>query len=302
MHRRDLLRLLGASALIPFLPSACAGPPRRDREPQESGSAQLGSERSLPDRAAGPGPSIGIQLYTVRDLLSKDMEMTLAALAAIGYREVEFAGLYGRPASQVRAMLNRHGLRAPAGHVGIPEITDTIDQTIADAKTLGHEYVIVPWIPEESRTLDGYRRLAESFNRAGARLRAAGLTLGYHNHAFEFDALPGTTSACGYDILLRHTDPMLVVMELDLYWIRKGGKNALQYFRDFRGRFRLAHVKDMADDGSMTDIGGGVMKWAELLEAAQQAGVRHFFVEHDNPAEPMAFARTSFDYLRTLTL
>ena len=301
MHRRDLLRLLGASALIPFVPSACTRPPSHDRGPQRSPSAQLGIERGLQDRAAEPVLSIGIQLYTVRDLLSKDMEGTLAALARIGYQEVEFNGLFGRPARQVRAILDRHGLKAPAGHVGIPQITDTIDQTIADAKTLGHEYVVVPWIPEESRTPDGYHRIARTFNRAGARLRAAGLSLGYHNHWFEFDPLQAS-STCGYDILLQGTDPKLVFMELDLYWIRKGGKDALKYFRDFAGRFRLVHVKDMGPDGSMVDIGQGVIGWAELLEAAKHAGVRHFLVEHDDARDPLAFAQASFDYLRSLRL
>jgi sugar phosphate isomerase/epimerase len=256
--------------------------------------------RSTP--SAEPSFSIGIQLYTLRKLLSKDFEGTLAALAKIGYREVEFAGLHDHSASEVRSILDRHGLRAPAGHVGIPQITDTIDQTIADAKTLGHEFVILPWVPDELRSVDGYRQVAETCNQAGAKLHAAGLTLGYHNHSYEFDHLPSPSPICGYDLLLQYTDPNLVVMELDLYWIRKGGRDALQYFRDFFGRFRLVHVKDMAADGSMTDVGRGVIGWAELLSAAKAAGVRHFLVEHDDPKDPLAFARTSFKYLSTLTL
>ena len=207
-------------------------------------------------------------------------------------------GLYRRSAKEVRAILDRHGLQAPAGHVGIPQITDTIDQTIADAKTLGHEYVVVPWIPEESRTRDGYRQMAEILNRAAEKLHRVGLTLGYHNHWFEFDPISDGDSggpSCGYDVLLRHTDPKLVVMELDLYWIRKGGRDALQYFHDFKGRFRLVHVKDMAADGSMVDVGRGVIGWADLLTAAKKAGVQHFLAEHDDAKEPLAFARTSFD-------
>jgi sugar phosphate isomerase/epimerase len=252
---------------------------------------------------APPAHPLGIQLYTLRDLLAKDFEGTLATVAKIGYREVEFAGLYGRSAKEVRAILDRCGLKAPAGHVGMSQVTDTIEQTIADARTLGHEYVVVPWIAEESRTRDGYRRVAESFNQAAERLHKAGLTFGYHNHWFEFDTLPGGDDGalpCGYDVLLRYSDPKLVVMELDLYWIRKGGRDALQYFRDFKGRFRLVHVKDMAADGSMVDVGQGMIRWRELLRAARTAGVRHLLVEHDEAKDPLAFARTSFDYLRTL--
>ena len=290
VSRRDFFGLMGGLALVSSV-----------RGDANDGGSVLSAEPPS-RRAAEPSFPIGIQLYTLRELLSKDFEGTLAALAEIGYREVEFAGLYNRSARDVRSILDRHGLRAPAGHVGIPEITDTIDQTIADAKTLGHEFVVVPWVPDELRSVDGYRQIAETFNRAGTTLRAAGLTLGYHNHWFEFDHLSSPSSTCGYDLLLQYTDPNLVVMELDLYWIRKGGRDALQYFRDFNGRFRLVHVKDMAADGSMADIGRGVIGWAELLGAAKAAGVRHFLVEHDAAKDPLSFARTSFDYLRTLTL
>jgi sugar phosphate isomerase/epimerase len=273
--RRDLLRTIAAGAAAAVWPF-----PSRPR-----------GIHDLP---------LGIQLYTVRDLLATDFDGTLAALRRIGYREVEFAGLHGHPPGQVRALLDRLGLRAPGGHVGIPAITDGLDQTIAEARTLGLEYVIVPWIDEDARTATGYRRIAATFNSAGARLRAAGLTLGYHNHWFEFDPLADSPATCGYDLLLDGTDPELVVMELDLYWIRKGGKDALHYFRTHPGRFRLVHVKDMGTDGSMVDVGQGVIPWPTMLPAARQAGVRHFLAEHDNPPDPLAFARATYAYLRTL--
>jgi len=261
---------------------------------------------SLPDRLSAcpplavPSrpPTLGIQLYTLRDLLKDDFEGTLAALSRIGYQEVEFAGLYGRTAGEVRKVLDRNRLKAPSGHYGIPAITDTLDQTIAEAKTLGHRYVVVAWLPEEVRNPDGYARTAETFNQAGQRLRQTGLTLGYHNHWFEFDALDG--GRCGYDILLEHTRPELVVMELDLYWIRKGGRDALSYFADYPGRFRMVHVKDMAADGAMVDVGRGAMDWPTLLQAAKRAGVEHRFVEHDEAKDPLAFARASFEFLERL--
>jgi sugar phosphate isomerase/epimerase len=242
---------------------------------------------------------LGIQLYTLRDALARDFSATLAAIAGIGYTEVEFAGLHGRPARAVRRMLDELDLRAPAGHYPLEAVAGRLERTAEEARVLGHAYVIVPWLPDSLRTPDGYARAADLLNRAGERLRSAGLRLAYHNHAFEFASL--AQSPIGYDILLRQTEPALVAMELDLYWIRQGGGNALDYFREHRGRFRCVHVKDMATDGSMVDVGAGVMDWPALLTAARASGVRHFFVEHDGPADALAFAQTSYQYLRRLS-
>jgi sugar phosphate isomerase/epimerase len=253
-----------------------------------------------PRLAADSSRPFGIQLYTLRDDLARDFEGTLSQLARIGYREIEFAGLLGHPAKDVRPIINRLGLKAPAGHYGLPAIQDTLDQTIAEAKALGHEYVITPWIPAEFRTVQGYTQMADLFNRVGKKLRAAGLRFGYHNHDFDFATLP--EGGTGYDLLLERTDPRLVSMELDLFWIRKGGGDALDYFGRLPNRFRLVHIKDMAADGTMVDIGSGAMNWEELLRAARKAGVQHFLVEHDQATNPLGFARTSFEYLSRLRL
>ncbi len=282
IDRRDFLGSIAAGLLLPRLSPKAEPPSRRAAEP--------------------PTFPLGIQLYAVRDVIKTDLPGTLAALAAMGYREVELAGLYGRTAAEFRALLDAAGLKAPAGHVGVPALTDEIEQTIADAKALGHRYLILPWIGEEYRSADGWKRGAELLNRAGERCRAAGLTVGYHNHDFEFLPLPGAPGDCGYDALLRHTDPTLVVFELDLFWIRKGSRDALAYFRQHSGRFRAVHVKDMAADGAMVDVGQGVMDWKTLLHAAHQAGVEHFFAEHDEATDQLAFARASADYLKTLRL
>jgi len=244
----------------------------------------------------------GIQLYTVRELAKADLAGTLNALAAMGYAEVEFAGLHGHAAADVRGMLDRAGLAAPAGHVAIEALDDDrIAATLDEAGTLGHAYLVVPWIADRSRTIEGYAGIAETFNRAGRRLKAAGLTLGYHNHAFEFTAFDGTAGGrCGYDILLQRTDPSLVAMELDLFWIRKGGRDAFQYLKRHAGRFRLVHIKDMDAGGTMVDLGRGVIPWRELLDAAAAAGVTHWFAEHDEPADAMQFARSAVTYLGTI--
>lgn len=281
--RRDFLGTLAAGVLLPRL----------------SRSAET-SSRGAVEPSSHP---FGIQLYAVRDEAQRDLSGTLTALAAMGYREVELAGLYGKTAAQFRAALDAAGLKAPAGHVGIPALTDQLEQTIADAKVLGHRYLILPWVGEEYRTADGWKRAADLLNHAGARCREAGLTVGYHNHGFEFAPLPEGADApwsSGYNALLRLTDPSLVVFELDLFWARQGGADALAFFQGYSGRFRAVHVKDMAADGAMVDVGAGVMDWPVLLGAARSAGVAHCFVEHDEAKDQLAFARASAAFMKRL--
>lgn len=242
---------------------------------------------------------LGIQLYTLRELLQKDLQGTLTQLARLGCQEVEFAGTYGHDAAEVRTILDRLKLTAPSGHCDLSDVQgEKLAKTMATARTLGHRYVTVAWIPDEMRTVEGYGKVAEIFNTAGAALRKAGFQLAYHNHDFEFKPLG--ENRCGMDILLDRTDPKFLSMELDLFWIRHAKRDALEYFRRYRGRFSMVHVKDMAADGAMVDVGAGVMDWNELLTAARKAGVKHAFVEHDEAKDPIAFAQVSFDYMRRL--
>ena len=284
MQRRDLLQGLGLT-----IAGALGGI-------RMASAAQSGPADAFKGRP--PSSPLGIQLFSLRNILATDFEGTLAQVAKIGYREVEFVGLFNRPAKQVRVILDRQGLTSPSGHTSLQGVTDTLDRTLADAQALGQQYVIVPWLAAEFQSLDGFRRAAEVLNRAGERIRAAGLRLGYHNHAFEFQRVG--LGSMGYDLLLRYTDPELVCMELDLYWIRRGGQDPADYFRRHPERFHLVHVKDMARDGAMVDVGRGTTRWPELLGTARRAGVRHFLVEHDNPPDPMAFARASYRYLSAL--
>src|SRR5436309_15139218 len=163
---------------------------------------------------------IGLQLYTVRKAMQTDVEGTLTRVAATGYKEVEFAGYFGKSPTDIKAMLDRLDLSAPAVHVAslAPEQWRA---SLDAANTIGHRYVVVPWIPAEERaTLDGWKRVAERYNRAAADARAAGLQFAYHNHDFEFAPVEGRIP---YDVLLENTDPQLVQLEIDLYWITKGG-------------------------------------------------------------------------------
>ncbi|MGH7529454.1 MAG: sugar phosphate isomerase/epimerase family protein [Gemmatimonadales bacterium] len=242
---------------------------------------------------------IGLQLYTIRGEMRRDFEGTLARVAEIGYQEVEFAGYFNHAPSAVRALLDRNGLTAPATHVGSIE-PDAWRASLEASRVIGHRYIVVPWIPEERRrTLDDYRRVAEDFNRVAAEAKSAGLQFAYHNHDFEFTPLEGRIP---FDVLLEHTDPALVQIELDLYWITKGGQDPLSYFARWPGRITLVHVKDSggAPAHPQVAVGAGTIDFRRIFSHHEQAGIRHYFVEHDEPADPFAFLRKSYEYLRRL--
>lgn len=238
-----------------------------------------------------------VQLYTVRALLEIDFEGTIDKVAEIGYREVELHAFFGRTAAEVRTVLNRAGLTAPARHVGLTDLRTRIDDVIADSTTLGCEWVVCSHIVESERSLDGYRKVADDLNAMATACREAGISLAYHNHDFEFAPLEDTVP---YDLLLDRCDSALVGMEIDLFWTKKGGVNPLEYFAQYPGRFPLCHVKDMSVDGDMIEVGAGIIDFATIFEAAGLAGLERFFVEHDEPADPLASITASYPVLKSL--
>jgi sugar phosphate isomerase/epimerase len=245
---------------------------------------------------------IGLQLYTVRDDMKRDFEGTLRKVSEIGYKQVEFAGYFDRSPSDVRAILDRYHLDAPSAHIGTPDaLSKDFDKTIENARIMGHKYLIVAYIEEKNRLpLDNYRRYADLFNHAGEQARKAGLRFGYHNHDFEFKPIDGQLP---YDLLLQRTDPKLVTMEMDLFWVTKGGKNPLDYFARYPGRFEAVHVKDKdaSPEGHMVDVGKGKIDFARIFAQQKKAGIRYFFVEHDNPApSAIGSVTASYNYLKNL--
>ncbi len=242
---------------------------------------------------------VGLQLYTVRDQMKVDFEGTLARVAEIGYKEVEFAGYFNHSPADVRAILDRHGLSAPSTHVG--DISpDAWKASLDAAHAIGHEYIVVPWIPQEKRmTLDGWKQVAAEFNRAAQAAHDAGVQFAYHNHDFEFPKMEGQVP---YDILLQTTDPKLVQLEIDLYWITKAGQDPLTYFARWPGRVPLVHVKDSAGapEHKMVDVGQGKIDWKRIFAKQDQAGIKHFFVEHDQPPQPFQDIAASYNYLKNL--
>ena len=241
---------------------------------------------------------LGLQLYTVRNLMDKDVEGTIAAVAAIGYREVELAGLHNKTAKEMREILDRHGLRARSSHSSMQDIRGNWARTLDDAATLGQTYIVNPWIDEPERTVDGYTKAAHEMTAAAEAARAHGIGFAYHNHDFEFAHVGGNTL---FDTLLARTDRQLVGIEMDVYWVTKGGADPMWYLRHHAGRFPMLHLKDAtaAPERRMVDVGAGTIDFAELLTLARnQAG--HAFVEHDDPTDPLASARASYSYLSRL--
>jgi len=252
-------------------------------------------------RPTGASPRIeriGLQLYTVRAALAKDLEGTVAAIAKAGITELEFFNLFGKPVSFWTTLMARHGLTAPAAHEGLPEADDGWGPIFDRAHGLGHRWVIVPWVGEGYRgSRAAWQRLAARLNRGAERAKAAGLGFGYHNHDFEFTPVDGTT---GYEILTTETDPALMKLELDLYWAVKAEQDPMAILRRWPGRVISCHVKDAgpAPAREMRDVGKGTIDFRALLMAGRAAGLTHWFIEHDNPTDPIATVTASAAAMR----
>ncbi len=236
----------------------------------------------------------GLQLYTVRDAMSEDVSGTLATLADIGYIEVELAGTYGMTATSFRRHLDEFGLRAVSGHADFAEVRGDWQRTLDDAAELGHEMIVIPWLPEEVRTPDGYRAVADDLNRAGEAARRMGFRFGYHNHQFEFDAMDGVIPMA---LLLDETEDSLVDWQMDIYWVVDGGHEPLEWLGHYSDRVTSVHIKDRSVQGAMVDVGDGVIDFEKILRAPEAHELRHSFIEHDNPADSLVTVRRSFDYL-----
>lgn len=272
---------------------------------------------------------IGLQLWTLGDALARDPEGTFREVAAIGYRSIEFAGFDGHGAKELSAALKRHGLRADSAHFSDEELTDRGGALLADARTLGLKYVVVSFlaIPERFRerikaahedrasllammaefTVDDWRWQAERLNAHARAASKAGFGFAYHNHNLEFARFGDHT---GFELLLEHTDPELVKIELDIGWAAATGLDPRAVLASCKGRCRLVHVKDLqaaspANTALRLDpieLGRGRLDWPVILPAAYAAGVRHFYVEQEAPFTQtrLEAARIDFEYLRNL--
>ena len=266
---------------------------------------------------------LGIQLYSVRDLLPTDYEGTLKQIADLGYREVEAAGFYNHSASQVKQAMQQAGLRCVSGHYSYTDLTTQFDQTIAFAKEVGLNYIICPSPshknPSQYRgthprgqapafTLEEWRWNADQFNQIGKKVHAAGLKFGFHNHTTSFRKQDGILP---YDELMRLTDPAYVTMEMDCGWVVVGGGDPIELLRRYPTRISMLHVKDFNKTGNppsfgehptSTALGQGSIDYGPIFKAAAQTGhIKHCFVEQEQyNMPPMQELKINAEYMRKL--
>lgn len=258
--------------------------------------------------------SIGIQLWTIRDAMAADPVGSLKKLASMGYDDVEIAGYkngmyYNMKPKAFKKVLDDLGLELRSGHASLGFYDKESDGTllknfekyVEDAATIGQKYIVLAWIPKDYRTLDGYKKLIDLLNKNGELAKKYDVQMAYHNHDFEFHEIDGKIP---YDMMLKETERDLVDFELDLYWIRKGGKDYKDYFEKHSGRFPLWHVKDMenSEEAFFTEVGNGVIDFPEIFKCRKKSGMKYFYVEQDDCRnyKPLKSAEISIDYVKAM--
>ena len=268
-------------------------------------AACIGSRLSS---ASEPHLAVGLQLYSVREQLPKDFDGTLHQLGSIGIQVVEAAGYYHKTAPEFKHSLDQAGLRCVSTHHALMELKPKLDQWIDYGHTLGLEYIVCSWAGvhrDPSRkgemNLDDWRYAADQFNQIGEKVKAAGMTFGYHNHHVEFGTENGVVF---YDELLKRCDPKYVVFEMDCGWVVVGGHNPVDYLSKTPERFPLIHVKDFKKqpDGKYVPValGHGIIDYKPILAAA--TGLKHYFIEQEEfDEDPMTELRVDVAYMKKLT-
>ena len=284
-------------------------------------SSLLRSDRVM---ASPFGLPIGLQLYSVREMMAKDYEGTLKQISALGYQEVETAGYFDHSSKQVKSAMSAAGLKCVSAHYPYTSLTKDFDKIVAFNKEIGVQYIICafPGIKDPSRlkdmsyrtqitsfTLDDYRWNADQFNKFGEKLKAAGMKFGYHNHTMEFAKQDGVVP---FDEMVRLTDPDLVTFEMDCGWVIVGGANPIDYLKRYPSRISMLHVKDFKhaeksasnlEPPPAAELGRGTLNYRPVFEAAKKANIKHYFVEQEEfNLPPMESLKIDADYMKKLTV
>lgn len=259
---------------------------------------------------------LGLQTYTLRNAFEPDPVGTLRMLKELGYDYVELneRNFATRTAADLVSMVKDAGLYSPSTHYSLNRVRDDFSQTVRDAETLDVDYVVMPWMDEAERTVEGYKANAAMFNTRGKQAREAGFKLAYHNHQFEFDDLGGGVT--GMDILLNETDPEIFDFELDMFWAALAEQDILALMQRHPGRFKLCHIKDMKGDPAayraskdygeigaalMVNVGEGDLPFEDYFALNDVSGLEYFIIEHDNPKTPYRAAmKQSIDDVRAI--
>lgn len=245
---------------------------------------------------------VGLELYSVRDAMRKDPERTLAAVRAMGYADVELLwsmGNFGRTPQQVRDSLAHEGLKAPSAHIAPEILVTSWAKSLDDAALLGHQYLIVPSLPDETNhSLDKWREWADRFNAAGAAARRAGIWLAFHNEPDHMKPIDGTVP---YDVFVQRTDPSVVRLQLDVGNMIMGGGDPMRYLKQHRDRYWSFHMKDIVADRSHdVELGRGNVNIGAFLASVPDVRRKPVYVEQEGSADSLASAARNFKFLSTL--
>ncbi len=310
MRRRELIQWLAAAPTIGLL-QGC-----------DTGAAATRETVMTPDPRVLQ--KFGLQLSTITPMLMADFEGTLARVAEIGYQQVEFSalGFLGRPIATVSQLLADSNLEAPVGRISpkLPEgfanlpreeqraafrtlagpehLLANVEYGLEAARELGQRHLVLPALmPDNFATASGVEASIDLLRRAGEVCARAGIQFGYHNHNWEFGEVDGIVP---YDLMLERIEPELMAFQLDVYWVTKGGRDPLHYLSNYPGRFPSSHLKDITSEGDFEDVGYGEIDMPEFVRAAEDSGTEYFFVERDNPPEPMRTAERTHAFLKQM--
>lgn len=297
-NRRDFFKVaaVGSAGIMLLGPTACA-PAAIDRK----------------------SFGVGLQLYTIRDAMAADVPGTLKKLSDMGYKNLELASyadgkFYGYAPIELKKMANDMGMDIISSHASVEAagITAENAKKMADAHAeLGVKYCVQPWINDENRNIETYKKMIADWNEVGRIMKGVGIQFAYHNHNFEFKPVDGIVPY--YDIFLAEMDADLITMELDMYWANKAGQDPVEMFNKYPGRFQLFHFKDMAQKSEpfydvvkddITSVGAGLIDFKRIWDARETAGMKYMFVEDDNQGngKPFEALETSISNLTTKIL
>jgi len=292
--RRDFIRLTAAGAAGAFLLTqlGCTGTGTKGKKAE-----------AAPDLKKF---GVGLQLYTIRDEIFRDVPGSLKKVSDMGYKYVELAGyadgkFYGMEPAEFRKLVEDLGMEILSSHTQVEAQGITLENAkkmAEDHAKLGVKYCIQPWIVEEARTtIASYRKMAADWNQVGKIMKDFGIKFGYHNHNFEFAEVEGKIPY--FDVMMAELDKDVVTLEMDVFWVTKAGQNPVDLFNKYPGRFELLHFKDMfkkqdpffttvgVDD--FAPVGEGIIDFKAILAAKETAGAKYIIVEQDKTADGDCF-------------
>jgi sugar phosphate isomerase/epimerase len=282
-NRRDFIRASAAGALG----VAALGP--------------LGCKQAVSGKK---GYGVGVQLYSIRDAMAADVPGSLKKVSDMGYKILELADysngkFYGYTPRDFKKLVNDLGMDIISSHTQVEAEGITIDNArkmAEDHAELGVKYCVQPWINEEDRNIETYKKMIADWNEVGRIMKDVGIQFGYHNHNFEFVSINGVVPY--YDIFMAEMDPELITMEIDTYWATKAGQDVVEMFKKYPGRFQLFHFKDMTEQHApfyevikddITSVGKGLIDFKRIYDARKTAGMKYLFVEDDNQGNGKPF-------------